>query len=260
MYNSLKCRFVCGFQKILEKKKLQWIIRSIWEFFLGFVKIKIYKWYEFQLNDWIERRTKKIIVCILTRELNRNAFASCAHTAMAINDRRAPTTTNERTNETSNSNEWREEKRTKKEKHTITLAEGKKTTHIAFINIIKSLCAAAILNSTVFFFISRFTSFSLSLCQFSYAIPFGTLARCVVVILFFLLYYEGNVATSYVSHSNVFFSSFSICFFFRFIFYYFANYTRRMCTKWHAFVVFDTRHTGPTAQCMERESYPHTQP
>lgn len=93
--------------------------------------------------------------------------------------------TNERTNETSNSNEWREEKRTKKEKHTITLAEGKKTTHIAFINIIKSLCAAAILNSTVFFFISRFTSFSLSLCQFSYAIPFGTLARCVVVILFF---------------------------------------------------------------------------
>lgn len=100
----------------------------------------------------------------MTRELNRNAFASCAHTAMAINDRRAPTTTNERTNETSNSNEWREEKRTKKEKHTITLAEGKKTTHIAFINIIKSLCAAAILNSTVFFFYFSFyfiLSFSL---------------------------------------------------------------------------------------------------
>lgn len=196
----------------------------------------------------------------MTRELNRNAFASCAHTAMAINDRRAPTTTNERTNETSNSNEWREEKRTKKEKHTITLAEGKKTTHIAFINIIKSLCAAAILNSTVFFFYFSFyfiLSFSLPvlLCH---TIRYARSLCCCYS--FFLLYYEGNVATSYVSHSNVFFSSFSICFFFRFIFYYFANYTRRMCTKWHAFVVFDTRHTGPTAQCMEWESYPHTQP
>lgn len=121
---------------------------------------------------YIDARTQPKCIRVMCAHCNGNKWSTSPNN-------------NERTNETSNSNEWREEKRTKKEKHTITLAEGKKTTHIAFINIIKSLCAAAILNSTVFFFISRFTSFSLPLCQFSYAIPFGTLARCVVVILFF---------------------------------------------------------------------------
>lgn len=79
---------------------------------------------------------------------------------MAINDREPTTTTT--TTTTTNF-----ERTKKKEKHTITLAEvkRKKTTHIAFINIIKSLCAAAILNSTAFFFSA---SFSLSLFGFLY--------------------------------------------------------------------------------------------
>lgn len=88
-----------------------------------------------------------------------------------------------------NGNKWsrannNNEFRTKKEKHTITLAEGKKRLTLHLLTL-KSLCAAAILNSTVFFlsFLGFFLSFLLS-ASYTYIVY---AAVAVVLLLFFFI-------------------------------------------------------------------------
>lgn len=118
----------------------------------------------------------------------------------------------------------------KKEKHTITSADEKKT-HIAFINIIKSLCVAAILNSTVFLFVVA--SFSLSLCCFLYV--HSTLFYCCCAFFYCIM---KATLPLLMFRIPMFFSSFSICFVFRFVLLL-RELHASMCTKWHAFVVFE---------------------
>lgn len=166
--------------------------------------------------------------------------------------------TNERTNETSNSNEWREEKRTKKEKHTITLAEGKKTTHIAFINIIKSLCAAAILNSTVFFlFLVLLHSLFLSA---SSPMPYHSVRSLVVLLLFFFFIVLRRQRCHFLCFAFQ-------CFFFLFFnLFLFSFYILLLC-QLHATYVYKVtcfcsiRHTAHRPNCTmygTRELSAHT--
>lgn len=117
------------------------------------------------------------------------------------------------------------------------IGQRKKTTHIAFINIIKSLCAAAILNSTVFF-LNFFLSFSLRL-------PICTLSgrRCVVVILcvvFFIVLRRQRCHFLCFAFQCFFFPLFqSVSFFF--IFTACANYTLEYVYKVTCFCSINNR-------------------
>lgn len=131
-----------------------------------------------------------------------------------------------------------------------------KAIHIAFINIIKSLSArsAAILNSTVFFIscFAFFFSFSLPLPIHAHthtSYTFGSVLlshccrcgrrrrcrRCCCFLCFFPYHCITKATLPLLMlripmFFSLLFQSVS-CFFLFVLFYYFANYTRRMCTN-----------------------------